>query len=103
MPPVVEQPRRPRSDPPVVAVWQLSPAVDLLADQIDKRGVIVLLLRRREPLALVKRKGRLLGCTLPLPGLWDRRDELCAPARLNNLVSRLAVLVQLPMTRGILV
>src|SRR5262245_8408528 len=103
MPPVLEQPRRLRSYPPVVAVRQLSPAIHVVPDQSDDGGVVVLLFRRGEPLAFIEHEGRLLGRAFPFLRLGDGRDELRAPTRLNDLVGRLAVLIQFPMATWVIV
>ena len=46
VPPVLKQARRLRSYAPVIRVGQTPPFVNLVADRIDDRGVVVLLLGR---------------------------------------------------------
>ena len=40
---------------------------------------------------------------LALPGFWNRRDELCAAATLDNPLCRLTLVIKLPVPRRVLV
>ena len=41
--------------------------------------------------------------SLALPGFWNRRDELRAAATLDNPLSRLTLVIKLPVLRRVLV
>jgi hypothetical protein len=62
---------------PVAAFGQPSPFINSVADRIDDRSVIVVLLSCCEPQTLVEHQGGLL--TLPLLGFRNRRDEFGGP------------------------
>jgi hypothetical protein len=73
-----------------------SPACYMAANLIDDRRGIVLLLFSRETFAFVENKSRLAG-GLPLLWLGNRRDEPRAASVLNDLLRRLASLIELPV------
>ena len=99
MPPVLEQAGRFRRDLPLAGIGQGAPVVHMAAHLVDDRGGIVLLLGCRKPLALVENNLLLLSWALSLLRLGDRRDELGAAPPLDDLLRRLAVLIQFPMAR----
>src|ERR1700737_4011468 len=75
---------------------QLPPCVHMAADLVDDRGWIVLLLLRREALALVEHKSGLCR-GFPLLRLGDRRDELGAAAGVDDLLRGLPRLIEFPV------
>jgi len=70
---------------------------------IDDGGGIVLLLLGGEALPFVENYLLLLRRFLALFGFRNGRDEFSAPAILNDALSRLALIVQFPMTPRTLV
>lgn len=100
---MLEQARRFRRDLPIVGIRQAAPPVYMAAQLIDDRRGIVPLLLGRKPFAFVKDDGFLLGSALALSGLWQRRDELCVATSFDDLVGRLALLIQLPVASWVLV
>ena len=103
MTPVLQQAGSLRGDAPVGRIWDLAPTVHLVADTVDDRGVGVLLLLGRQPLALIKDEVRLFGLALLLPRGRDRSYELSRAAAINDLLRRLAARVELPMSSGVVV
>src|SRR6516162_8206509 len=61
MPPMLEQPRRLRSDLPLVRVRQVAPCFDIGADLVDDRGWVVFLLGSRQTVASAKLQLPLAG------------------------------------------
>ena len=101
VPPVLKQACRLRRDMPVVRVGQAPPFIYLIANRIDDRGGVVLLVFWSKALCLHRRHQRyLLG--FPLSGLGDRRDELGAAAGLDYFLSRLTLAIELPVALGAL-
>src|SRR2546428_2730938 len=88
---------------PVTGVRYFAPLIHLLTEQVDQRSGIVLLLRRRKPLALVENDLLLNRRLLPLFRLRDGRDVLGETASRDDLVRRLAARVELPVAAGIAV
>ncbi|NTU63788.1 MAG: hypothetical protein HGB05_10400, partial [Chloroflexi bacterium] len=89
---VLEQARRLGRDLPVVWIRPASPLVYLRAELINNRSGVVLLLLIREPFDFIENHFHLLSNRiLPLPGLWNRGDKLCAAALLNDSLCRLAL------------
>jgi len=82
---------------------QAAPLVYVLAQLIDDRRRVILLLFRREPFAFVEDHLLLFRSPLPLAGLRDRRDELRAPAALDDLLGRLPLGIKLPVSRRALI
>ena len=100
--PMVQEARGFRGDSPATRVWQSAPLVYMTSELVDDRCRIVLLLLGREPLAFVEDELRLLYVAALLR-LRDRRDELGAAASLDDLLRRLALVVELPVAGGVLV
>jgi hypothetical protein len=94
-PPILQQPRRFGRDLPLRG-RQRPPGCHGAPHLVDERPVVLLLLRR-EALALVEDDFFLLDRSLVLLGLRDRRDELSAATLLDDLLRGLAVLVKLPV------
>ena len=101
--PMLEQASGFGRDAPVVGIAQFSPLADLTANLIHHRRDVVLLLLRRQPLALVKDELLLILGSPPLLGLWNRRDELRAAPVLDDLLGGLALIIKLPVLRRVLV
>ena len=94
-----------RSYSPLAGIRQVSPLVDLPAYSIDDRLEVVLLVFCSQLLCFLieHQRGLLLGSSPSSPGLGDRCDEIGWPACPDNLLGRLSVCVQFPMTVGFLV
>ena len=101
--PMLEQPSGFRGDAPVVGIAQLSPLVDLTANLIHHRRYVVLLLLSGQPLALIDDEFLLTPIRPSLPGLWNGRDELRTTPHLNDLLGRLALVIELPVPSRVLV
>lgn len=97
MSPVLEQPGGLRGDAPVVGVLELSPSIDLFADGINDRDLVVLLFLGGEPFAFVEDEGLLIRTPFAFLGLGNRRDELRAPTGLGDPLGGLPRLVEFPM------
>ena len=104
VPPVLEQAGGFGRDLPVVRVGQRPPLVHLLAHLVDDRsGVVLLLLRWRAPCPRRRRSAPACAAPLRFLRLGDRRDELGAAAGFDDLLGRLAVVVELPVPARVLV
>jgi hypothetical protein len=99
MPPVLEQAGGRRRHAPL-ALGQLPPALDALADVVDDGLGVVLLRLGGAGLALVE-DDLLLGLGLALLGFGNRGEELGGAAPFDDAVGGLAVGVQLPVPRGV--
>jgi hypothetical protein len=95
--PMLEQPCRLRRHLPLARIWQVAPVGDVLADFIDDRGRVVLLLGGRNILRTAQDHLLLVLRQAALLRLRHRRDELGAAPALDDAVGRLVVRVQLPM------
>ena len=96
---MLEEAGRLRGYPPSTRVRTLAPVVHLAPDAVDDLGVLfVLLLPRRKALALVEDQRLLLRGASALPRPGDGRDELGPAAALDDLLGRLAVPVELPVS-----
>src|SRR6185369_2944835 len=93
--PVRQEPRRLRSHRPIVRIRQRPPGIDSLAQGIDDRRRVVPLALHREPEDVGQHEFRLVD--LLLFRLRDRRHILRRPPPLDDLVRRLAALVELPV------
>ncbi len=96
--PVLQQPRSFRGYAPMGGIWDRAPLIYVLAEGIDDRRGIVLLLLGGEPGALVEHKLRLLGQSLAFSGLGNRRDEFGLAPVLDNALCWLPLCIQLPVT-----
>ena len=103
VPPMLEQASGFGRDAPVVGISKVSPLVDLAANLIHHRRDVVLLLLGGKPLALVEDELLLILGRPPLLGLWDGGDELRAAPVLDDLLGRLALVIELPVLRRVLV
>ena len=100
VPPVLEQTGRLRRDLPLAGIGQGPPGVHVSAHLVDDRGGVVLLLLGREPLAFVEDDRllrwrpafRFFGFGIGVMNSARRR-------RLEDLLRRLAALIQLPVPR----
>ena len=102
--PVDKQSGRFRRYAPVVGTGDVSPLVDVAPDLVHGGSNVVLLILGGQAQTLVNDKLLLSAPgSAPLPGLGDWRYEFGPPPAVYDLVSRLPVLVQLPVLRGILV
>ena len=63
---------------PSVRVRQIAPPIYMLAQLINDRSRIILLLCRREPFTPVKDDLLLRSLIFSFPGVRDRRNEFCA-------------------------
>src|SRR5262245_32604425 len=75
--------------------------VNVATDLVDDRSRIVLLLPGREALALIEHHLLLRGRGRALFRFGNRRDELGAPAVHDDLLRRLALRIELPVSRGV--
>ena len=103
VPPVLQQARGLGRDLPLAGIRQRAPVIDVAAHLVDDRRRVVLLFGRREALALVEDHLLLGDCRLALLRLRDRRDELGPAPALDDLLRRLAVVIEFPVPLGILV
>lgn len=103
MPPVLEQAGCLGRDLPLAGIGQFPPVCDLVADLVDDRRRVVLLLGIRKALAFVEDDVRLFGRGLALLGLRDGRDEVRPPAGIDNFLGGLAVSVEFPVTIWVLI
>ena len=104
MPPVLQQARGFWCDAPVVGALDAAPLVHLLADGVDHgRGFFVFLGLGGKSGIVVEQKRGLCRLALALLGLGDGGDELCPTASLKNLLGRLALRIELPVTRRVVV
>ncbi len=101
--PVLQQPRRLRRDQPLLRIAQAAPAVHVLADLVDDRGGVVLLLLGGEAVAAVQDQPALVRAPPPFLRLRHRGDQLRAAPQLEDAVGRLSVRVQFPMPGGMIV
>ncbi len=99
--PMLQQTRCLRRHAPVGRIRDGAPLVHPQTQGIDDRRRIILLVLCRNAFTFVEHKPRLLGCTLALSGLGNRRDELGWAPAFDNLLRRLPLFVELPMTLGI--
>jgi hypothetical protein len=86
---------------PVVWIRYASPLIDLLPNGVDDGRMVVLLCLCGQPLAFVEYDLLLCRGPLSLPGLRNRRDKFCAAAALDNLLSRLTLVIKLPVPRRV--
>ena len=101
VPPVVEQPRGLGSDPPLGA-RQPAPFADAVAHALDHPHQLVLLsVFVGRPVSIIETQLDLLQALLA--GGGDRGNERDTPAAVDNAVGGLAVLIELPVPRRILV
>ena len=99
-PPMLQEPGGLWGDAPLAGFELVAPHRDFLANLVDDRHRLILLLRRRQPLPLVEDDVRLrLLLPLPLLRLGDRRDKRRPSALLDDLQRGLAVGVELPVAR----
>jgi hypothetical protein len=96
MPPMLQQTGGFGRDVPVMWIRQAAPLIDLLPNGVNDGRMVVLLCLCGQPLAFVEHDLLLCDRLFALPGLWNRRDKLCAAAALENLLCRLT-LVMLPL------
>jgi hypothetical protein len=93
---MLEECRGLRSYCPVVRIWQFSPLVNLIAQLVDDRRRVVLLLFGGKPFALVEYEHILLLSLLA--GLRDRCDELGFAAGVYDSLGWLPLRVEFPMS-----
>jgi hypothetical protein len=74
----------------------------VLPDGVNDRGMVLLFLRRK-PFALVKNYLLLFGSPFPFSGFRNRRDKFRAAAALDNLLRRLTLIVEFPVSRWVFV
>ena len=72
----------------------------MIAKLIDDWSRVVLLLLGRNAFAFVKNQLLLLFGVFALPGLGNGHDVLSAAAVLNDLLRRLAFVIEFPVTSG---
>jgi len=101
--PVLEQARRLGRHAPQRRILDGAPPVDALAQVVDDRRRVVLLSFRREAGAFVEDNRHLAGRRLALARLGNGRDELCPAATLDDLLRRLALLVEFPVAVRVVV
>src|SRR5680860_1534831 len=101
--PVLQQARGFRGDTPVVGVGKSPPLVDFSAQGVHEGGVVVFLLFGRNPQSLTEGHSDLLPTALAFLRLGDRGDELSPAALSDDLLGRLAGVVQLPMAVRVLI
>src|SRR5688500_6549959 len=102
MAPVLQQARGFRRHLPG-ARRKASPLRYMRANLINDGSDVILLFLIREALALVEHHLLLGSLAFALLWLWNRRNELSAPALIDDLLGRLTILVELPMAIGELV
>ena len=101
VPPVVEQPRGLRRDPPLGA-RQPAPCADAVAHALDHPHQLILLsVFVGGPVSIIKTQLDLPRALLA--GGGDRGDERDAPAAVDDAVGGLAALIELPVPRRVLV
>jgi hypothetical protein len=93
---VEEKPDRFRRGLPIRRIRQRTPGLQALPHFINYWSRIVLLLFGRKALSLIK-DGIPLARPLLLPRFRDRRDELRFSPAFDNSLSRLPLVVQLPV------
>ena len=98
MPPVLQQPCRLGGHPPVCGVGDAAPLVYFGTHAVDERGDVVLLFLSREPLPLVEHQRRLPAGPFLLAWPGNGADEFRLAAIVDDALSRLPLLIQLPMT-----
>ena len=82
----------------------LAQLIEFLAELVDDGGGRFVLLRSRgKALALVADDFGLLGSGFSLSWFWNRSDEVRSTAVHQDFGGRLTVLVELPVTTGVLV
>ena len=97
VPPVVEQPRGLRRDPPLGA-GQRAPFADAVAHALDHPHQLILLsVFVGGPVSIIETQLGLLRALLA--GGGDRGDERDTPAAVDDTVGGLAVLIELPVPR----
>lgn len=103
-PPVLEQPSSLRGHAPFAGLQLLTPQRDRVADLVDDRHRLILLLGCRET-GVVAQRERGLGVPFALALLWlrDGRDELGFASLIDDSLGRLPMLVQFPVPGGALV
>jgi len=74
-----------------------------VAELVDDRGRVVLLLLSREASPFVEVKLRLVDATLSLAGFGDWGDEADGPARIDDPLSGLTVAIELPVASWVVV
>ena len=102
MPPVLEKASSLGGHAPLIR-GQGSPCVHIAAHLVDDRGLVILLFLRGKTLSLVEDHFLLRGIALPFFRFRNRRDEFRFPTRLDDLLGRLALLVEFPVPIRILV
>src|ERR1700722_5200712 len=75
----------------------MPPFIHLEAEFIDRGRGRILLILSGDALAFVQAKQLLIGRRLSLPWLGNRRDELGIASGFEDPLSRLALVVKLPM------
>lgn len=65
--------------------------------------MVIPLFRSRKPFAFIEQQCGLFSRPFALLRLWNRRNELSAAALLDDLLSRLALLIELPITSWVAV
>src|ERR1043166_5985241 len=71
-----------------------------MAEFVDDRGRVVLLLLSREFFSLIEDDGLLVTFAAAFPRLGDRGDKLYAAASLDDSLGGLAVFVEFPVAGG---
>lgn len=98
---MTEQARCLRRHPPPRRVFNHAPRVDALAQVVDDRHGVVLLLCRRNADTLIKDHRLLADGSLAFARLGHRRNKLRTTAALDDLLGRLPLAVQFPVASGI--
>ncbi len=101
--PVLKQPRCLRRHSPGARILDAAPLVYSMAQRVDDRVGIVLLLRGRDTGPLVEHQPLLGRAFLAFLRPGDRRDELGGSTRLDELTGRLPLRIEFPVARRVCV
>lgn len=101
--PVLQEPGRGRCHPPRVRLLNLTPAIDVVAQFVDNRRRIVLLLLRGQSQTFIEDHSLLLTGTSLLLWLRNRSEKLYRPPTVQNPLSRLAMFIQFPVPRRVFI